>query len=130
MGLRIWGTAEGRLIEVVAEPGGAGLRISGLPESRRRTTAERVRAALLNSGVVAREPAVVLRIVPAVPGGATWDLDLPLALAAAWAVGSAAAASRWLFATGRLGPDGSVHTPLLPGPITLGEVAGWMARVS
>jgi len=110
MGVRVWGVVEDRLIEVrvrAAQPE-AGMSIEGLPEGRARTTADRVRAALVNPGIVSEAPAVAIRLEPAVLGGRTSELDLTIALATLAHDGRLGAGLRWIFATGRLGLDGSV----------------------
>ncbi len=129
MEVRIWGALEGRLIEVSSEPGGEpGLRVAGVPAERARTTEDRLRAALLNSGVVADVPPVLVRLVPAVEAGATSDLDLPLALAALASARVIGAGFRWMFATGRLGLDGTVHAVGLRGRTTLADVVGSLCQ--
>jgi len=119
----VWGMAEDRLIEITAspEPGASGLRVEGLPPRRSRTTADRVRAALLNSGVLAEVPAGVLRLEPAVAAGETWELDLSLALAMLAQAGVVGAGLGWILASGRLGLDGAVHASEA-GPMDLAEV--------
>ncbi len=110
MGVRVWGVVEDRLIEVrvrAAQPG-AGMSIEGLPEGRQRTTADRVRAALVSSGLMTEAPAVAIRLEPAVLGGRTSELDLTITLAALAHDGRLGPGLRWIFATGRLGLDGSV----------------------
>ena len=112
MGVRVWGVVEDRLIEVLfrgADPG-VGISIEGLPEGRSRTTADRVRAALVNSGLVPEAPAVAVRLSPRVYQGQTSELDLPVALAALAFDGLVGSGLRWIFATGRLGLDGSVFS--------------------
>jgi predicted ATPase with chaperone activity len=113
MPVRVWGMAEDRLIEITAssEPEGSGLRVEGLPPRRSRTTADRVRAALINSGMLAEVPAGVLRLEPAVAAGETWELDLPLALALLAEARMVGAGLRWILASGRLGLDGAVSAP-------------------
>lgn len=111
MGCRVWGVVEDRLVEVrvASETGDAGFAIDGLPDDRTRTTADRVRAALLNSGLVSEAPPVSLNLEPAV-GKATSELDLALALAALAHCGLVGRGLRWILATGRLGLDGAVFT--------------------
>ncbi len=124
MGVRVWGVVEDRLIELRVEPatGGFGFRIEGLPEDRTRTTADRVRAALLNSGLVREAPAVAIRLEPLIRAGTSSDLDLALALAALAGLGVIGAGLRWILATGRLGLDGTVHARELAERRTLAEV--------
>jgi predicted ATPase with chaperone activity len=102
---------EDRLIEVVVEPApqGAGMVIEGLSEDRVRTTANRLRAALLNSRLVTEVPAISLRLEPTVQAGTTSDLDLALALATLVHIGRAGHGLRWILATSRLGLDGAVR---------------------
>lgn len=129
MGVRVWGTVEDRLIElrvvpVTADPG---IRIVGLPERRMRTTADRVRAALVNSGLVREAPPVTIRLHPAVLGGTTSDLDLAIALAVVASVGAIGEGLRWIMATGRLGLDGAVYSRGVE-PLMLGEVVESLCR--
>ncbi len=110
MDVRVWGVVDHRLIEVrvrASEPG-AGMSIEGLPEGRGRTAADRVRAALVNSGLVTEAPAVVIRLEPSVRPGRTSELDLTIALAALVHDGRLGAGLRWILATARLGLDGAV----------------------
>jgi predicted ATPase with chaperone activity len=111
MGVRVWGVVEDRLVELRAEPAEdqAAFGIIGLPEDRSRTTADRVRAALLNSGLLSEAPPAVVRLEPAVGAGTTSDLDLPIALAALAGMGQIGTGLRWVLASGRLGLDGTVH---------------------
>ena len=111
MDVRVWGVAGDRLIEVRVEPlaGEAGMRILGLSDKRARTTADRVRAALVNSGLVQKAPTLTIRLQPPVLAGTTSDLDLALALAALAGAGVLEAGLRWVLASGRLGLDGTVH---------------------
>jgi magnesium chelatase family protein len=113
MPVRVWGMADDRLIEITASsgPGNSGLRVEGLPPRRSRTTTERVRAALVNSGLLDEVPAVLLRLEPAVESGETRELDLPLALAVLARAGVVGAGLGWILASGRLGLDGAVHAP-------------------
>jgi magnesium chelatase family protein len=108
--VRIWGTAGDRLIEVRNEPGSGadGLLIVGLPQSRLRTTADRVRAALVSSGLLHDLPPVVVRIHPCLSAGATNELDLPIALAVLARAGVIHNVP-WILANGRLGLDGQIH---------------------
>jgi predicted ATPase with chaperone activity len=112
MDVRVWSVVEDRLIEVRADRGSdrRGMLILGLPAERAGTTADRVRAALLNSGLVQHVPDAVIRLDPPAPTGATSDLDLALALAFLVRFGLVGAGLRWLLATGRLGLDGTVYT--------------------
>jgi predicted ATPase with chaperone activity len=108
--VRVWGQVEDRLVDVRAWPvrAATGLRIEGLPAGRGRTAADRVRAALINSGIVAEAPAVVIRLEPEIRAGPTGDLDVAIAVAALASAGLVGAGLRWILATGRLGPDGRV----------------------
>jgi len=108
--VRVWGEAQERLVEVLPSPApaGTGLRIEGLPASRGRTAADRVRAALINAGVVAEAPAAVIRLEPEIRAGPSSDLDVAIAVAALASAGLVGAGLRWILATGRLGPDGRV----------------------
>jgi predicted ATPase with chaperone activity len=98
------------LIEVRAEPApdGGGLRIEGLPQTRVRTTADRVWAALTNSGLLRELPPVAVRLHPCVMAGVTNELDLPIALAVL-ARAEVIPGVPWIFATGRLGLDGRIY---------------------
>ena len=122
MNIRVWGVVEDRLIEVLAESAADGIRIVGLPEDRMRTTADRVRAALVNSGMVPSAPSISIRLEPPLSTGPTSDLDLPLALVALAHAGVVGAGLRWVMAAGRLGLDGAVYAEGLVGRITLAEV--------
>lgn len=132
MGVRVWGVAEDRLIELLAEraPDGAGMRIEGLPGDRVRTAADRVRAALVNSGLLREVPSVTLRVRPPLRAGATSDLDLPLALAVLAHAGLVASGLRWILATGRLGLDGTIHADDLTGPTTIVSVVTVLGRAA
>jgi predicted ATPase with chaperone activity len=126
---RVWGVLVDRLVEVRvasapgAGPGDAGFAIEGLPEDRSCTSADRVRAALLNSGLVSEAPSVTLHLEPAVGAGPTSDLDLALALAALAHCGFVGAGLRWILANGRLGLGGTVFAPGLSDHPALAEVA-------
>jgi predicted ATPase with chaperone activity len=123
--VRVWGELDDRLVEVVPRPGapGTGLRIEGLPAGRGRTMADRVRAALINAGVVDEAPSAVVRLDPELEGGRTCQLDLAVAIGALVAGGLVGTGLRWILAAGRLGPDGLVEGP--DGPVALGDmVAG------
>ena len=122
MDCRVWGVAQGRLIEVRVEPEMA-FRVLGLPPDRARTTADRVRAAILNCGLLREAPAVAIRLEPGVDSGATWYLDVPIALAALTWAGVIGTGLRWILATGRLGLDGAVHQPGLSERLTLAGAA-------
>ena len=110
MGVRVWGAVGDRLVEVRVAPGPleVGFRIVGLPRDRARTTADRVRAAMVNSGVAPDVPPSQLLLEPCLAHGPTALLDLPIALAALACVGVVDAGLGWVFAEGRLGLDGSV----------------------
>ncbi len=109
----MWGVVEDRLIELCVEPAtdGRGFALEGLPVGRTRSTGDRVRAALINSGLLREVPPVALRLEPPVGGGATSSLDLAVALAVLASTGAIGAGLRWILATGRLGLDGTVHSP-------------------
>jgi predicted ATPase with chaperone activity len=109
MDVRVWGVVDDRLVEVLVQPGSDGIRIAGLPDHRARTTADRVRAALINSGVVRSVPLVTVRLHPEMVAGTTGELDLPVALAVLARSGVLGAGLRWLLAVGRLGLDGAVY---------------------
>jgi predicted ATPase with chaperone activity len=109
VGVRIWGAVEDRLVELSATPGSDAVRIDGLPIGRDRTTADRVRAALINSGLVAR-PAASVQVVPELAGGVTGDLDLAIAIAILSALGELDPTISWVYATGQLGLDGAVFS--------------------
>lgn len=131
MDVRVWGVAEDRLIELRLEPaedGGAGMRIEGLPDARAQTTADRVRAALLNSGLVGEAPTVAIRLDPVVTSGTTSDLDLPIALAALVWVSVIGTGLGWILAAGRLGLNGAVHAAGPEPPPTLAEVVASLCR--
>jgi magnesium chelatase family protein len=130
MGVRVWGLLEDRLIELRVQPAGEdrGFRIEGLPEGRMRTTTDRVRAALVNSGLVLEAPSVVIRLEPAVRSGRTGDLDLGLALVALAATGVVGSGLRWILGTGRLGLDGTVHADGIAVGPTLREVANRLCQ--
>jgi len=110
--VRVWGLVDDRLIELRVEPlaAEAAMRILGLSEKRARTTADRVRAALINSGLVQEAPPLTIRLEPPVPAGTTSDLDIAIALAALARVGQLGTGLRWILATGRLGLDGTLHS--------------------
>lgn len=112
MPVRVWGVVDGRLIELVAEVDpqmDGGLRIEGLSRERGRPTADRVQAALANSGLLSEAPGIVIRLRPPLVGSST-GLDLPLALAALVAVGRFRGhACSHLFASGRFGMDGRIY---------------------
>jgi magnesium chelatase family protein len=113
MGVRVWGLADSRLVEVHASPGTP--FIHGLPPERVRTTRDRIRAALINTGLVRELPRVTVRLAPST-SGTTHELDLAIALAILVEAGIAGSGLRWIFATGRLGPDGRVFSTFLEEP--------------
>lgn len=78
MHVRLWGELDDRLIEVRVESSAdaPGLLIVGLPKDLARTTADRVRAALVNSGLLQEVPTVSLRLHPSIVGWETSRLDL------------------------------------------------------
>jgi len=126
--VRVWGTVGERLIELRAEHAddGAGLQIVGLPSPRARSTADRVRAALINSGVGAEVSAVVVRLDPPLPTRPACELDLAIALAYLAHRGRIGPGLRWIHARGRLGLDGKVHEKSLT---DLPDLAGIVARL-
>jgi predicted ATPase with chaperone activity len=113
VGVRVWGGVGDRLIEVRVAPASveSGFQVVGLPCGGGRTTADRVRAAIVNSGVVAEAPSSLVRLEPCVGEGPTALLDLPIALAALASAGVVGDGIGWIFAEGRLGLDGSVFGP-------------------
>jgi predicted ATPase with chaperone activity len=117
----VWGTVGDRLIELVAEPAGA-FGVVGLPDDRARTTADRVRAAMVNSGLLGEAPSVSVRLDPPVRSGPTWNLDLAVALASLASTGLVGRRVRWILASGRLGLDGAVLAPGLEEQVPLAEV--------
>ncbi|HEX8100821.1 MAG TPA: magnesium chelatase domain-containing protein [Actinomycetota bacterium] len=124
MDVRIWGVMDDRLIEVVvaSTADGDGLVIEGLPEERRRTTRDRVAAALINSRLVKEVLGFRACLKPHVTGSPTSDLDLPLALAILLRVGTFGGGLRSVLATGRLGLDGTVFSRDFDRPTTLRDV--------
>jgi len=124
--VRVWGLVDDRLIDLRVEPlaGEAGMRILGLSDKRARTTADRVRAAMVNSGLMQEAPGLTIRLEPSVPAGTTSDLDLAIALAALARVGQLGAGLRWILAIGRLGLDGTVHSRGLSERTSLPDVVG------
>ncbi len=132
MDVRVWGLVADRLIELRVEPlsGEAGMRILGLSDRQTRTTADRVRAALVNSGLVQEAPEVTIRLEPPVPACTSSELDLPIALVGRASLGLVGADLRWILATGRLGLDGRVHGGGLSERTSLAEVVGSSGRRS
>lgn len=135
MVVRVWGVVEDRLIEVRAGRRGGepelrleGLRIEGLPPGRTRTTADRLRAAILNSGLVREAPSVLLRVEPPIEDEPSGELDLPLALGALSGAGVVGAGLRSILANGRLGLDGTLHVRAAAEQTSLGEVVEWLCR--
>ncbi len=124
MGVRVWGLVDDRLIELLVEPpaGDAGIRILGLSDKRARTTADRVRAALVNSGLVQEAPPLTIRLQPPVLAGTAGELDLALAMAALAGAGVLEAGLRWVLASGRLGLEGTVHARELAERTSLADV--------
>lgn len=130
MDVRVWGVVEDRLIELRVEPAtsGVGIRIEGLPGDRTRTTADRVRAALVNCGLVPGAPPVAVRLEPPLRAGTTSGLDLAVALAGLAQAGVLGSGLGWILATGRLGLDGRVHAPGLADGLTLADVVGSLCQ--
>ncbi|MFB3737469.1 MAG: magnesium chelatase domain-containing protein [Candidatus Velamenicoccus archaeovorus] len=122
--MRVWGSVGDRLIEVQVEDTSSrtGLLILGLPADRARTAADRIRAALVVSGLLPEAPEVLIRLVPEVRSGPTWDLDLPIAVALLAFTGLIDGGLRWVLGHGRLGLDGQVHTVGLNERATLADV--------
>lgn len=120
MNVRVWGAVGDRLIEVRTEliPEGGPFRLEGLPAARLRTTADRVRAALVNTGLLRELPPAAVHLHPSVKGDGTSELDLPIALALLARTG-AVAGVRWILAGGRLGLDGRVHAVDLEMPASI-----------
>src|SRR5919106_6803372 len=102
--MRVWGEVEDRLGGVMAGPGpaGTGLRIEGLPPGRERTSADRIRAAMINSKLIGEVPALVLRLEPQLRGGPTAEMDVPFALAALASTGVVGVGLGWGLAHGAL----------------------------
>ncbi len=122
MDVRVWGETEGRLIELLPSSSDDGFGVAGLPGDRARTTADRVRAALLNSGVLPEAPSALIRLEPAVRGGTNAELDVAIALTALCWAGAIGSGLGWILATGRLGLDGRVYARGVANPITLAKV--------
>lgn len=116
----MWGFLDDRLVEAAPEPADA-FRVIGLSAACARTTADRVRAALINSGLVSEAPPVAVRLEPAViaPQG---HLDVAVALAALASMSRLGSRVGWIFATGRLGLDGTVWGPGLDECLPLDEI--------
>lgn len=121
VGVRVWGVVGDRLVEVLMDPPvrDSEFRIDGLPSARARTTADRVRAALVNSGLIREFPPSAIRIEPCVETERTSDLDLAIALAVLTRAGSIGAGVSWVFAAGRLGLDGVVHAKELEESVSI-----------
>jgi len=118
VGVRVWGMVEDRLVELRVGPAdGCGPKVVGLPEERVRTTVDRVRAGLVNAGILQEAPDVVVHVDPPLRGAPTWELDLPIAVAWLAARGRVDPGVRWVFATGRLGLDGRVWSEDLEDPV-------------
>jgi hypothetical protein len=100
---------------------GAGLRVDGLPRARARTTADRLWAALVNSGLLGEAPSGVARLQPPVGSLGAPELDLAMALAFLARAGVVGRGLRWILASGRLGLDGTVYGRETA-PMTLAEV--------
>jgi len=129
MAVRVWGVAGDRLVEVHISRGVP--RIEGLPPDRERTTRDRVRAALINSGLLQEVPPVMIQLEPPIRSGATDQLDLAIALAVLGEAGLPGKGFRWILATGRLGLDGCVFSPLLsklPSNVTVVTVLEELVR--
>lgn len=109
MGVRVWGVVDDRLVELVTGPSDR-FEIVGLPPRSARATTDRVRAALINTGLIAEVPAVVVALHPAIEGGTTSDLDVAVAMAALAGAGALDGNGiGWVLAVGRLGLDGTIH---------------------
>ena len=111
MGVRVWGVMGDLLVEIVVEPGRAepGLRIDGLPRGRDRTTSDRVRAALINAGLVTEAPALRMSLRPALRRGRTSELDAALAFAVLAHAGWLGPDVGWVLAIERAGLDGTIR---------------------
>jgi len=121
MGIRVWGVVDERLIEQRARPCES-IRIVGRPNERTRTTEDRVRAALLNTGLLSEAPATAIHVVPHLDTDPTAELDLPIALAGLAYGDVLGEELRWVLAAGRLGLDGTIQAADLPGRVTLADV--------
>lgn len=130
MGVRVWGVVQERLIELRVAPATrhAGIQIVGLPAGRTRTTGDRVRAALLNSGLVREAPSVTISLEPGVQCGTTSDLDLAIALASLTQIRTVGAGLRWILATGRLGLDATIHRHGMPDRPSLVDIVELLCR--
>jgi hypothetical protein len=115
--VRVWGLAGDRLVEVAACPGDT-LRIEGLPPGRARSTADRLRAALVNAGVVDEVPGALVTLDPPMRAGPSADLDLPIAISLLLR----GAGAGWILAVGRLGLDGAVCVDGLEERVTVADV--------
>ncbi len=127
MGVRVWGVVDDRLVELVARPGDR-FQIMGLPPGYGRTTADRVRAALVNDGLLDEVPLAFVHLEPPISGGPTCELDLAIAMALLVVAGVIdPSVTPWLLAVGRLGLDGAILAADLPQPMTVADVARSMS---
>lgn len=86
------------------------LRLSGLPDSAVREAGDRVRAAIVNSGLTFPKGKVTINLAPAAIPKSGSGFDLPMALAALGATGQIALdALDGLWSVGELGLDGRVR---------------------
>jgi predicted ATPase with chaperone activity len=129
VGVRIWGAINDRLIEVLTETSndGGGLRLEGLPPTHRRTAGDRVRSALINSGLLPEMPPLIARLEPDVRSEWTCGLDLPIALAVLTRTGAIADVP-WIFAGGRLGLDGRIYAVDLDETLSIVTVVDELVR--
>ncbi|HZQ36441.1 MAG TPA: YifB family Mg chelatase-like AAA ATPase [Dehalococcoidia bacterium] len=105
---------QGRLVEVEVDLGGAGvpsLTIVGLPDAAVRESAERVRAAMKNSGFALPARRVVVNLAPADVRKEGPAFDLPIAVGLLLATGRVAADVSDSVFLGELSLDGALrHT--------------------
>jgi magnesium chelatase family protein len=117
--------AEGRsiLVEVHVSNGLPGFTIVGLPDAACREARDRVRAALLSSGLVWPQRRVTVNLAPSGVRKAGAGLDLPIAVGVLVATGELeqAAVLDYAFA-GELGLDGTIRP--VPGVLPIVSVVG------
>ena len=102
--------AEGHLVQVAAIHVGASqepIRLTGLPEISVCQTRDRVRAAVVNSGLPWPDGVTVTVRPEALPNGS--GLDLAIAVAVLTAAGAVAGVPDWCLFYGELGLDGSLR---------------------
>jgi magnesium chelatase family protein len=123
VGVRVWGVVEDRLVELETGPCHR-FEIRGLPPRNVRTTADRVRAALINSGLAAEAPGVLVDLHPSIRGGPASELDVAIAIATLVGAGRLDTDRLgWILALGRLGLDGRIHGQG-PARLTLADAVG------